>query len=105
LPVDSHGALERLCRASGNPEGIFDDLARLMAVHPKIIPTGAAMRGEDPAIVGKCLVDLANSNRPTWNSGYFRGMIETAKANRVPRATAQRIDSAEQARQWARDAA
>lgn len=79
LPVGSHDALDRLLRSSGNPDGIVDELARLLAVHPNVIPTGAGMRGESPEIVGTCLVELANSDRPTWNVGYFKGMIRKAK--------------------------
>lgn len=80
LPGDAHDALDRVLRSSGNPDGVVDELARLMAVHPKVIPTGVGMRGEDPELVGRCLVDLANSDRPTWNPGYFRGMLRKAKA-------------------------
>lgn len=80
LPEEAHEPLDRLLRASGNPEGMLDALTRLLAADPKAIPTGAGMRGEDPAVVGACLVDLANSDRPTWNPGYFRGMIQRAKA-------------------------
>lgn len=79
LPVGSHDALDRLLRSSGNPDGIVDELARLLAVHPNVIPTGAGMRGEAPEIVGVCLVELANSDRPTWNVGYFKGMLRKAK--------------------------
>ena len=79
LPVGSHDALDRLMRSSGNPDGIVDELARLLAVHPNVIPTGAGMRGESPEVVGVCLVELANSDRPTWNVGYFKGMLRKAK--------------------------
>jgi uncharacterized protein YdaU (DUF1376 family) len=79
LPTASHEPLDRLMRSSGNPDGIVDELARLLAVHPNVIPTGAGMRGESPEIVATCLVELANSDRPTWNVGYFKGMLRKAK--------------------------
>ena len=37
------------------------------------------MRGESPDVVGVCLVELANSARPTWNAAYFKGMLRKAK--------------------------
>ncbi len=79
LPDDARDSLANLCRASTNPAGLIDDLARLMAVHPNVIPTGAGMRGESPDVVGVCLVELANSGRPTWNAAYFKGMLRKAK--------------------------
>lgn len=79
LPAEFHEPLDRLLRSSGNPEGIVDELARLLAVHPNVIPTGAGMRGESPEIVGTCLVELANGNRPEWNVAYFKGMLRRVK--------------------------
>lgn len=79
LSEKAQGALDRLMRSSDNPEGIANTLAGLLAVEPGVIPTGAGMRGESPELVGTCLVELADSNRPTWNPGYFKGMVRKAK--------------------------
>jgi len=79
LPPEFHEPLDRLLRSSGNPEGVVDELARLLAVHPTVIPTGAGMRGESPLVVGTCLRELVNGNRPEWNVAYFKGMIRRVK--------------------------
>lgn len=78
LPPGALDPLRRLLRGSHNPDGIADDLARLLGVHPDGMLTGPGLRPVPPDIVGRSLTDLANSERPQWNPGYFRGMLRRA---------------------------
>jgi hypothetical protein len=90
LSPDSLEALDRLLRASGNPAGIVNDLARRLAVHPKLIPIGPSGRASDPRDVSAALIDLANGDRPTWNPRYFAGVLEKARERRELPARATR---------------
>jgi hypothetical protein len=90
LSPDSLEALDRLLRAAGNPAGIVNDLARRLAVHPKLIPIGPAGRGSDPRDVAAALIDLANGDRPTWNPRYFAGIVDKARERREMPARAAR---------------
>mgnify|MGYP003480951167 CR=1 FL=1 len=93
--MEFHEPLDRLLRSSGNPDGIVDELARLLAVHPNVIPAGAGMRGESPQVVGTCVVELVNGNRPEWNVAYFKGMIRRVK-QRTPDAPSGKAETPSQ---------